>query len=286
MSEVGLTASRELRRNLRSAKGMAMGSLFLLGGTGLSLLYARLSRYALEQAQLKIQQMGGDSTIPEESLYKAKLEALKQMYPEDTANYLVNCPAVLLLLFKGTLMAVPLLTLLAGFDGISGETQHRTMRYFAARATRSSIVFGKALGLWITVGGMTLLLHLASWGVSLSQHDGTLTQIAVWGPRLWLLSLACTACYAGLTTLFSSLFRTPAVALFVGVAAMAAMGVLGLILSIIDGAEQLSYILPGKYDSLLISHEPTKILGAVMALLAWAVVTTLTASELVSRRDL
>lgn len=279
MSEVGLTATRELRRNLKSAKGIAMGSLFLLGGTGGSLLYARLSRYALEQ-------VSEGRTIPEEALRNAKLEALKRAYSEGAANYLVDCPAVLLLLFKGTLLAIPLLTLLAGFDSISGETQHRTMRYFAARAARPSIVFGKTLGLWVTVGGMTLLLHMASWLVSLAHKDGTAGQIASWGPRLWLLSLACTACYAGLTTLFSSLFRTPVVALFVGVAALAGMGVLGLILSVIESAEQLSYILPGKYDSLLISHEPAKVLGAIGALLAWAAVTAMTASELVRRRDL
>lgn len=279
MSEVGLTAERELRRNLRSAKGLAMGALFLLGGTGGSLLYAQLSRYAMDK-------MSQGRTIPEETLREAKLEALKQAYPEATASYLADCPSVLLLLFRGTLLAIPLLTLLAGFDSVSGETQHRTMRYFAARAGRPSIVLGKTLGIWATVSGMLLILHLAVWVIALMHKDGTIGQLASWGPRLWFLSLACAACYAGITTLFSALFRTPAVALFVGVAALAGMGVLGLILSFLDNVEQLTYILPGKYDGLLMSHEPAKVLGAVGALLAWAAVTTGAASELVRRRDL
>lgn len=279
LSEVGLTAARELRRNLKSAKGLAMGALFLLGGTGGSLLYAQLARYALEK-------MSQGQTVPESTLRELKLEALKQTYPEATANYLVDCPSVLLLLFKGTLLAIPLLTLLAGFDSISGETQHRTLRFYATRAERTSLVLGKALGIWATVGGMLLLLHLAVWTIALIHQDGTGMQLASWGPRLWLLSLACTACYAGLTTLFSALFRTPAVALFVGVAALAGMGVLGLILGFVDHADKLSYLLPGKYDGLLISHDPMKVLGAVGALGTWAALTSGTASELIRRRDL
>ncbi|MCU0655974.1 MAG: ABC transporter permease [Polyangiaceae bacterium] len=279
MLEIGLTASRELRRNLKSAKGLAMGALFLLGGTGGSLLYARFTRYALER-------LGQGKVIPPEALRDAKLSALKEVYQEATAQYLVDCPTVLLFLFRGTLLAIPLLTLLAGFDSISGETQHRTLRYFAARAERSSIVLGKTLGLWVTISGLVLLLHLAVWVLSLINDDGTAAQIASWGPRLWALSLACAACYAGITALFSALFRTPAVALFVGVAALAAMGVLGLILNFMEGAGQLAYLLPSKYDSLLLSHEPTRVLGAIGALLAWTTVTSLTASELVRRRDL
>jgi ABC-type transport system involved in multi-copper enzyme maturation permease subunit len=279
LSEVGLTAARELRRNLKSAKGLAMGTLFLLGGTGGSLLYAQVARYALDR-------MSQGQTIPDSALRELKLEALKQTYPEATASYLVDCPSVLLLLFKGTLLAIPLLTLLAGFDSVSGETQHRTLRYFAARAGRPSLVLGKTLGIWATVSGMLLLLHLAVWMIALIHKDGTVAQLAAWGPKLWLLSLACAACYAGITTLFSALFRTPAVALFVGVAALAGMGVLGLIFGFLDEAEKLSYLLPGKYDGLLISHEPVKVLGAVGALAAWAALTTGVASELVRRRDL
>jgi len=284
-SEIGLTAARELRRNLRSTKGIAMAVLFLLGGTGGSLAYLRFTRYASEKI---MQELGGGipgAQLPPDMMDKIKLKILQEAYPEATASYLVDCPTMLLFLFQGTLLAIPLLSLLSGFDMVAGETQHRTLRYLVGRAARPSIVMGKALGLWALVGVMMLQLHAVVWVAALINHDGTAAQIASWGPKLWLLSAANAACYTGITTLMSSLFRTPAVALFAGVATLAGTGLLGLVLRFINGAETLTYLFPGKYDGMLISHSPTQVLGAIGALLAWGAVTLGVASEIVTRRD-
>lgn len=282
-SEVGLTAARELRKNMRSAKGAAMAVMFLLGGVGSSLIYLKLSSYALDA----IKEQVGEGVTSEQMatmLREAKLQGLKKLYSEETAAYLVECPSVLLSLFRGTLLAIPLLTLLAGFDLVAGETQHRTMRYFVNRASRPAVVAGKALGLWLMVSAMLALLHVVVWGIAVGKGEGTVQQMLSWGGRWLLLSTACAACYAGITTLISSLFRTPPVALFVGVAALMTLGVVGLISSV-SGAEIFQYLLPGRYDSLMMSHNATMVLSAVGGLLAWAALTTWTAAEVVRRRD-
>ena len=58
-TEAGLTCLREMRRNLRSAKGVVMGVLFLLGGAAASLIYAAVS-------ELSNQQQNGE-VIPEQA---------------------------------------------------------------------------------------------------------------------------------------------------------------------------------------------------------------------------
>lgn len=283
VAEIGLTASRELRRNLRSPKGIAMTALFLLGGTGGSLLYKQISNYAFEQA---LKQLPKGVELSADMIRQAKLEALKQAYPEATANFLVDCPTMLLLLFKVTLWAIPMLTLLTGFDAVAGETQHRTMRYMAARAERSSLVLGKALGLWAMLALMMLLLHVNVWGIALVYGDGTVAQIAAWGPRWWALSVANAACYAGITTLVSSAFRTPAVAMFAGLAATAGLGLAGVVAGFLDDENRVSYLLPGKYDGLLMSHSAASYMGGVGGLALWAGLALGLATEIVRRRDL
>lgn len=278
-SDIGLTAARELRKNLRSAKGIAMLALFLLGGVGGSLIYLQASKFVIEKATR-------GAEVSAEAMRMGKLDLLKNIYPEATANYLVDCPMVLLFLFRGTLVAVPFLTLLAGFDLVAGEAQHRTMRYLVGRSTRPSIIAGKALGLWVMVSAMVLALHVVVWLIALGQGEGTAAQIASWGPRWWLLSLACTACFAGITTFLSACFRTPAVVLFVGVAALIGMALAWLILSNFASTEQISYVLPWAYGGLLVSHDPLRAFGAVGALLAWAGVTVGLASEIVRRKDI
>src|SRR5262249_3095124 len=115
------------------------------------------------------------------------------------------------------LWILPLLVLMVGFEQIAGEIQHRGIRYIAGRAHRSSIVVGKALGVWAVVAIMALVLHLTVWIVILIRGGETFGNVLSWGGRIWLFDVAAAAAYVGLVALVSSFFRTPIVALFVGV---------------------------------------------------------------------
>jgi ABC-type transport system involved in multi-copper enzyme maturation permease subunit len=279
MDEVGLTAAREMRKNLRSTKGIAMFALFVLGGVGASLIYLQLSRYLMGQATEKV------GAVTDEMLRKGKLEALTQGFPEATANYLVDCPTVLLFLFKGTLLALPLLILMIGFDSIAGETQHRTLRYLAPRAHRGSIVVGKALGLWAVTAVMVAVLHVTVWGMLIIDGSEKLAAVASWGGRLWVFAVLYAGAYVGLSVLISSFFRVPVVALFVGAGLIFTMGVTSLILGHFDSTKSLVYAFPSNYDMWLVSHDPMRVAGAVGFLLAWGAACLTLTTEIVRRRD-
>ena len=130
--EVGIVAQRELLRNLRSTKGIAMFVLFLLGGVVPAVVRMMFAKLA-----------GGD--VPDAVLRAGFETILARRHGEVVAKYLVDAPPVAYLLFQGTLTFLPMFVLVIGFDQIAGEVQHRTIRYSAGRAKRGSIVVGKAL---------------------------------------------------------------------------------------------------------------------------------------------
>lgn len=279
VTEVGLTALRELRRNLRSTKGIAMFVLFFLGGAVPSVLQVLFLRL-MDKATM--------SELPLEARQEIFEQALSKVYDPATAKYLSLCPPVLFaFLFKGTLLFLPVLILLIGFDQIAGDIQHRTIRYMAGRARRSSLVVGKALGVWGVITIMTLVLHVTVWTVMLVRGGDSPALVLSWGVRLWLFTVASAGAYVGLTSLVSSFFKTPIVALFVGVGVLFVLWLASTILGLFDATEVVTWAFPSAYESkLLISPEPLKILGGVAALLAWGAAMVTGAAAIVSRRDI
>jgi len=275
--EAGLTALREIRRNLRSAKGIAMFALFFLGGAVPSVVQVLF---------LKLVDKTTMKELPPDVQRQMFEEGLKQLYDDPaTAAHLASCPPVLFGLFRGTLVFLPLLILLVGFDQIAGEIQHRSIRYLVGRARREAIVAGKALGVWAVIAVMVLVLHATVWIVMLVQHHIPAGAVLAWGPRLWLFSVAAGAAYVGLTALVSSLFRTPIVALFVGVGVFFVLWLTNTILGLIPATEAATWAFPATYDKLLVSSEPLRVLGGVAALLAWGCAMVTAASIVVKRRD-
>lgn len=280
VTEAGLTALRELRRNLRSTKGIAMFVLFFLGGAipsvGQVLLTKMIDTRTMEEAPLETRQQMFESLL------------LQAKIPEATAKHLSTCPpAIFLYLFKGALFFLPALILLIGFDQIAGEIQHRGIRYLAGRARRSALVAGKAIGVWGVIAVMTLVLNATVWMVMLVRGGYPAALVLSWGLRVWLFTVASAAAYVGLTALVSSFFRTPIVALFVGVAALFALWLTGSILGFFDATQAATWAFPSTYESkLLVSPDPARVIGGVGALLAWGAVMVAGAAAIVSRRDI
>jgi ABC-type transport system involved in multi-copper enzyme maturation permease subunit len=281
VTEAGLTALRELRRNLRSTKGIAMFVLFFLGGAIPSV------------GQVLLTQIVDTTTMAE-----APLEARQQMfesvlvnqfkYSELTAKHLSTCPpALYLFLFKGALFFLPALILLIGFDQIAGEIQHRSIRYLAGRARRSALVAGKAIGVWGVIATMTLVLSVTVWTVILIRGGYPAGLVLSWGIRIWVFTVASAAAYVGLTALVSSFFRTPIVALFVGVATLFVLWLANSILGFFEATQMAAWAFPSAYESkLLISPNPLHVVGGVAALIGWGAVMVAGAAAIVSRRDI
>ena len=284
-SEAGITCLRELRHNLRSAKGIVMGVLFLLGGSAASLIYAAATDLA---ARLGEQEMSEELSRASREFYWSNV------WNAEIGSYLADSPSVLIALFKGTLWFIPLVTLLIGFDQLCGDMQHRTFRYTAIRARRESIVAGKALAVWGVVSTMLLGLHCFVWFVTLARGDATVGQIASWGPRMWLLSAIYAGAYAGLTILVSSLTKRPVISLFLGLIAFSVLGVMDLSADVAKRAESetfswleyVGYAIPDYYEPWLVTPKAPQMLGAVVVLLAFGVGATALSGWLVNRRDI
>ncbi|EYF01490.1 ABC transporter permease subunit [Chondromyces apiculatus] len=280
LREIGLVALREVRRNLRSKKGVAMSLLFLTGGaipTMIQLFFRKLQTDA-----------GGASLTlngPEDPTRPMRRMMLARAYSEEIADYLVDCPTVLLFLLKGTLFFLPLLILLIGFDQIAGEVQHRSLRYVAGRAHRTSIVVGKAAGTWVVVASMALILHATVWIAMIARSEAPAGDVLSWGGRLWLFCVAQGVAYVGLTTLVSSFFRTPTLALFTGLGMMVALSITNFILGLIEATKMLTWAFPGTYEDLLISPDPLVVARGIGLFVLWGGVCVALASAITSRRD-
>ena len=276
-AEVAVTAQREIRKNLRSAKGIAMFVLFVLGGLIPRLISLLLQRYAKE---------AGLEQIPDEAIREGYLKMLSSQYGDAMGQFLVDCPKMLYGLFQGTLLFLPIVVLMVGFDTIAGETQHRTLRYYTPRAQRSSLAIGKSLGVWGVAALMLFVLHGTTWVLTLIEGKTSATLVLSWGLRLWLYATVYAAAYVGLTTLMSAIFRTPVVALFVGVGAWVIMGILRFSFEYAESTKPLTWAFPGAYEKWLLSNDVTHVLGGCAVLLAWGAVCALAATEILRRRDI
>jgi ABC-type transport system involved in multi-copper enzyme maturation permease subunit len=277
--EASLTALREIRRNIASTKGIAMFVLFFLGGL--------LGPIIGERVIIKLL-FGGDLTgltaVEKQQVLNELL--LRSGYERATVDYLSFCPWQLgILFFQGTLTFAPLLILLIGFDQIVGDIQHRAVRYIAGRSRRESIVVGKALGVWAVIAFLMLILNVTVWILMIGRGVAGPAAILTWGPRLWLLQVAAAAAWVGLITLISSLFRTPIIALLAGAVVFPGVWLTNKILGLIEAAAPAMWALPFKYEDLLISPEPLRVLGGVGAFIGWGAVMVAIATQVVKRRD-
>lgn len=293
MREVGIVAQREILRNIRSTKGIAMFALFFLGGLVPAVARLIIGRFAKD--------------VPEEVIKAGFLKYLKGEYGSDAvANYVSNAPRIIYFLFEGTLMFLPFLVLLVGFDQIAGEVQHRTLRYSAGRATRASIVVGKAVGMWAVIAVMVSFLHLTVWILSLVQGDGA--GVFSWGGRLLFFALFCASAYVGFSSLVSAFFRTPTVALFAGVGIGAVLwlgyktlgGIVGLAELakndssvgwrvpewLAKGAESAQWLFPNRYEKLLLQPDALSVITGIALFLLWGAVCVAGSSAIVARRDI
>jgi ABC-type transport system involved in multi-copper enzyme maturation permease subunit len=270
--EVGVVAQRELLRNLRSTKGIAMFALFFLGG----LLPAVI--------RLMIRKLAGDT--PEEVTHALFEGYLGKRFGNDAVvHYLSTAPQTIYFLFEGTLTFLPLLVLVVGFDQIAGEIQHRTLRYSAGRATRPSIVLGKAIGIWGVVAVMISVLHVTVWIVALVQGGQGTGAVFSWGARVLLFSVVGASAYVGFASLMSSLFRTPIVVLFVGAGVGFAIWLSNAILGAFTSTERITWIFPNRYEKLLFEPDPLTVLGGLGLFVAWGALCVASSSLIVSRRD-
>lgn len=274
-----------MRKNLRSAKGIVMSALFLLGGGAASLIYVAIKALADRLSEGRV--------APEEQVRALREELWKGVYNAEIGSYLSQSPLIFVALFKATLWFIPFMTLMIGFEQIAGDLQHRTIRYTAVRAQRSSLVAGKAIAIWGVVSILLLALHAFVWLITLIRGDATFPQILSWGPRMWLFSAVFTAAYAGFTIFASSLTRRPILSLFLGLIMFSFVWVMDVAVDAVHALdndkyrwfESIGYAIPDWYEAWLVSPRIPEVIGAMAILIAFGTAATAMAAYIVNRRD-
>jgi ABC-type transport system involved in multi-copper enzyme maturation permease subunit len=205
-SETRFMVQRELRKSFRSIKGIILSILTAAGGGGLALLFAQSDD--IRQKRLH------ENDISPEKILSVKQGLLGWWFKyAPTGEHVCNAPGLLFFLFAVSLVLMPAVVLMLGFDGISAERQHKTVRYWTVRSRRSSYILGKWLGLWATCGIVAFAMHLLIWGVCIARGEAPFAQIVSWGFRFWLASMPILGVWCAVSVFISSLMRIPIVAL-------------------------------------------------------------------------
>ena len=237
--ELGVIFQGELSRALKSGRAVVLLLLFLMF-TGLMLTVFGYVSYQINQTSMKQINEEIDASpykddldpkLVQERREKAsreiedqKKKAVGWLFASDDtalAEALKKLPLVLLVVFKLTTIFLPLFIALMGFDQISGEIGPRSIRYLVVRARRSSIVLGKFAAQAGLLALLTFVCVLAMSIVGkLVDTEFTLGAMALTVLRFWVTALMFSLAYLGLTSLCSSLFRTPAVSLVINLIAL------------------------------------------------------------------
>ncbi|MGA7122746.1 MAG: ABC transporter permease [Polyangiaceae bacterium] len=286
--EIGLLAARELRRGIRSAKGIALGGLTLLGAFVASLVCVWIE--------------GADRAKGSAESTQAYVELKRQLLEQATgdakfADYLASIPTSLLIFLKITVWLSPLLVALLGFDAVSGELQHRTVRFWTVRSRRSSYLAGKLVGLWLLVGAVALALNVLAGSVALTRGYVTPGELVQWGARSWFVAFFISGAWAAVAIFVSSCFRTPILALLTTFAVFFVSWIAGaggfvsrqrhaFEAGIAPRMSWYEYFYPNAYDTLLLSPETTKVLTALGILVGFMMITLAAGSFVFERRDI
>jgi ABC-type transport system involved in multi-copper enzyme maturation permease subunit len=268
---VQLVAGRELRKTFRSTKGLILAALSVAAGGGLSVLFAWLDR-------MRVEQLGSvDAAQIQQQLYSA-------VYGPETARFLGPAPYALWMMLMVTLAASPLLVALLGFDGLSAELQHRTVRFWVVRTRRSSYVVGKFVGLWVAVLAVLFATNVIVWMAIAGVGHLPLDRVVYWGARLFVVAIPISAAWCGVATLVGSLFRVPILSLLSICGATFALWVVRVYAGF-QRIDALAYAYPNAYDRPLLSTQPTEIALGLAGVLFIAVATTAAAAIAFERRD-
>jgi ABC-type transport system involved in multi-copper enzyme maturation permease subunit len=286
---------RELRKNFRSVKGIVLLTLSVLGGCGLALIQIFIDKETKQIAS-------GAFEMIDQAQREQSLEKILEWWFRDKvlASYLSHSPSALALITIITFNFIPLLIAIIGFDGISGEVQHRSVRYWVVRSRKASYYLGKVIGLWFTAVAMTLIMHAIVWIVLVVGGVDKSSSVLFWGLRYWITVVPTVAAWTGLGVLIASQFRTPLVSLLSVCATFFVMFIADkigsayvfrdFVAAATDGktiAPQnwVDYFYPSSYDGFLLHPSPAKWGIGLGLSMAFLVVTSLAGMTIFQKRD-
>ena len=273
--ETWLIAARDCRKNVRSAKGIVM--------LGISMLGALACTFKLPKFEEAIDDM---HKLDPDQLKLVKSGFFSKLYGDDaTGETLASAPIKLVILFFIAVWLVPLLVMIIGFDGISSDLQYRTVRYWTIRSRRASYYAGKFLSLWIIVGLVTLIMQLMIWGVTIVRADAPPGETMLWGLRFWATSLPITGAWCGIATLTGSLARAPMLSLLATGGTFFLLFFVGYVIGKGGDVAALRYLYPNNFDAWILSAKHDRMAEGLGVCLAYIVGTGGLGSWIFTQRD-
>lgn len=275
LSEIGLVAQRELRKSFRSAKGIALFALSLLGGTGATLLLVKAQELKREKL----------ADVTPEMIRAARERAASEIFSDPlTGKALADAPEVLLAVFLLTIWLTPLVIGLLSFDSVAADLQHKTVRYWTLRSRRWAYFLGKWAGVWGTVSAMTLSMHVIIWMVCIVRGEASAAETLSWGVRFWIITAPISAAWCALATFVGSLFKTPMVSLL---AIFGSFFVLWLVWLVgqVSHSQALTFVYPNAFDAMLVHPHVTRAMTGLAACLGTAALYLGAGSFVFTKRD-
>jgi len=273
--ETWLVAARDCRKNVRSAKGLVM--------LGISLLGALVCTFKLPKFE---EALGNMQKLDQEQLHEVKSQFFGKLYGDEaTGATLANAPIKLVFLFYVEVWLVPLLVMIIGFDGISSDLQYRSVRYWTIRTRRASYYAGKFLALWSVIGLVTLVMQILIWAVTIARAEAPAGETILWGLRFWATSLPITGAWCGIAILASSLFRTPMLSLLATGATFFVLFFTGFVIGKWGDVAYLRYLYPNNFDAWIMSGKNDQMLEGVGVCLAFIAVTSGVGGFVFNQRD-
>ena len=277
---------RELRKSFRSIKGIILSVLTVAGGGGLALLFA-------QSDDIRQKRMHEKDISPE-----LLLEAKKKFFgfwfmDEKTGDHLGSAPGLIFALFAVSLVLMPAVVLLLGFDSVSADRQHRTVRYWTVRSRRSSYIIGKWLGLWATCGIVALGMHALIWIVCSVRGEAPFADIVSWGFRFWCASMPILGMWCAVSVFISSLMRVPIIALLTTAGTFFVWWLVYIPFwvsghndpEVIGSPTPVLYIFPNYYDRFLLSPQIGPFLTGLAVCFGFAAAILAASSALFAKRD-
>lgn len=287
IAETRLIFQRELRKSFRSIKGLILSALTIAGGGGLALLFAESDE--IRQRQLH------DREVTPAMLLELKQKLFSWWFMDSaTGEHVGRAPGLLFFLFAVSLVLMPAVVLILGFDSVSAERQHKTIRYWTLRSRRPSYVIGKWLGLWATCGVVAFGMHALIWIVCTARGEAPLAEILSWGLRFWLAAMPILGVWCAVSVFVSSLFRIPILALLSTAATFFVwwlvyfpfwVGAHGDPGGAVPSPTPILYIFPNFYDRFILSPQIGPLLTGLAVCFGFAAAVLAASSALFAKRD-
>ncbi|WP_217446500.1 MULTISPECIES: ABC transporter permease [Myxococcus] len=206
----------ELQRAVRSGRAVVLLGLYSMFSALVLLVIGKLTSDLRTAMNERLAGAGADAESATRLMEETRKGVLGFLTSNDTSmmEALAQVPIEVLLVFKVTLFFLPAYVALMGFDQISGEVAPRSMRYLTVRARRSSVLLGKFLTQAALLVGLVLVIDLAIFIYArIANPDFGSAALIINLLKFWFAAIVFSLAYVALTTLCSSLFRTPGVSL-------------------------------------------------------------------------